>query len=134
MNIQSHKRILGILHIVYGSLTALLFVFIGVIISSFLPFIIEAIVEDEGPETAMIFEMVASVIRMVVTFIFILSAVPSLIGGIGLVQGKNWGLTLCFIAGCISIFSFPFGTALGVYSLYVFIEDNKQRKNDQNQR
>ncbi|MEM6815001.1 MAG: hypothetical protein AAF600_11565 [Bacteroidota bacterium] len=134
MNIQSHKRILGILHIVYGSLTALLFVFIGVIISSFLPFIIEAIVEDEGPETAMIFEMVASVIRTVVTFIFILSAVPSLIGGIGLVQGKNWGLTLCFIAGCISIFSFPFGTALGVYSLYVFIEDNKQRKNDQNQR
>ncbi|MEM0940833.1 MAG: hypothetical protein AAGI25_13720 [Bacteroidota bacterium] len=134
MNIQSHKRILGILHIVYGSLTALLFVFIGVIISSFLPFIIEAIVEDEGPETAMIFEMVASVIRTVVTFIFILSAVPSLIGGIGLVQGKNWGLTLCFIAGCISIFSFPFGTALGVYSLYVFIEDNKQRKNDQNQK
>ncbi|MEM8940142.1 MAG: hypothetical protein AAGC64_12420 [Bacteroidota bacterium] len=133
MNIQSHKRILGILHIVYGSLTALLFVFIGVIISSFLPFIIEAIVEDEGPETAMIFEMVASIIRTVVTFIFILSAVPSLIGGIGLVQGKNWGLTLCFIAGCISIFSFPFGTALGVYSLYVFIEDNKQRKNDQNQ-
>ncbi|MEM6738376.1 MAG: hypothetical protein AAF620_20145, partial [Bacteroidota bacterium] len=122
MNIQSHKRILGILHIVYGSLTALLFVFIGVIISSFLPFIIEAIVEDEGPETAMIFEMVASIIRTVVTFIFILSAVPSLIGGIGLVQGKNWGLTLCFIAGCISIFSFPFGTALGVYSLYVFIE------------
>ncbi len=133
MDIQSHKRTLGIVHIVYGALTALIFVFIGVIISTFLPLIMEAIVEEEGPEGAMIFEMVAGIIKTVFTFIFLLSALPSIIGGIGLLQGKNWGLMVALIAGCISIFSFPFGTALGVYSLYVFIENNKQRKNDENQ-
>lgn len=133
MDLKSHKKTLGIIHIVYGAFNALIFVFIGVIISTFLPFVLEAIVEEEGPEGAMIFEMVANIIRVVITFIFILSAIPSLIGGIGLVQGKSWGLIVSLIAGCVSIFSFPFGTALGVYSLYVFIEDNKQKKHDQNQ-
>ncbi len=132
MDIQSHKRTLGIVHIVYGAITSLIFIFIGVIISAFLPFIMEAIIEEEGPDGAMIFEMVAGIIKTVFTFIFLLSALPSIIGGIGVIQGKDWGLTVTLIAGCISIFSFPFGTALGVYSLYVFIENNKQRKNDEN--
>lgn len=132
MDIQSHKRTLGIVHIVYGAITSLIFIFIGVIISAFLPFIMEAIIEEEGPDGAMIFEMVAGIIKTVFTFIFLLSALPSIIGGIGVIQGKDWGLTVTLIAGCISIFSFPFGTALGVYSLYVFIENNKQRRNDEN--
>ena len=133
MDLSTHKRTLGILHIVYGTFNALVFIFVGVIISTFLPFIGEAIIEEEGPEAAMVVEMIANIIRIVVTFIFILSAIPSIIGGIGLIQKKGWGLTVALIAGCVSIFSIPFGTALGVYSLYVFIEDNKPKKNDQNQ-
>lgn len=132
MDLSSNKRTLGIVHIVYGTFNALIFIFIGVIITTFLPFIMEAIIEEEGPDAAVVFEMVANIIRVVFTFIFILSAIPSIIGSIGLLQGKSWGLTVALIAGCISIFSFPFGTALGVYSLYVYIENNKQ-KNDQNQ-
>lgn len=133
MDLSGHKRTLGILHIVYGAFNALIFIFIGVIISAFLPFISDAIIEEEGPDAALVLDMVTNVIRIVFTFIFILSALPSIIGGIGLVQKKSWGLTVALIAGCVSLFSFPFGTALGVYSLYVFIENNKQKKNDQNQ-
>lgn len=134
MEIQSHKRTLGILHIIYGAISTLLLVFIGVLINTFLPFLIELIQEEEGSKEAMIFEMIAGVTRTVITFVFLLSAIPSIIGGIGLLQKKSWGLIVALIAGCISIFSFPFGTALGAYSLYTFIEDNKQKKHDQNKR
>ena len=132
MDLASNKRTLGIVHIVYGTFNALIFIFIGLIISSFLPFIMDAILEQEGPDAAIIVDMVANIIRVVFTFIFILSAIPSIIGGIGVLQGKSWGLTVALIAGCVSIFSFPFGTALGVYSIYVYIQNNKQKINDQN--
>lgn len=132
MDLASNKRTLGIVHIVYGTFNALIFIFIGVIISTFLPFIMDVVVEEEGPEAAVIFEMVANIIRVVFTFIFILSALPSIIGGIGVLQGKSWGLTVALIAGCVSIFSFPFGTALGIYSIYVYIQNNKQKNDDQN--
>ena len=132
MEVNSHKRTLGIIHIIYGSLVGLSFVFIGVIISAFAPFITEAIQEENGAEGALAFELVASIIRVIFTFIFIFSALPSIIGGIGLLQHKSWGLLITLIAGCISIFSFPFGTALGVYTIYVFVQDSKARKSDEN--
>lgn len=131
MDLHAHKRTLGIVHIIYGSILAIAYLFIGIILSSFAPFIIEMIQEEEGLEGAALFEMVAGIVKVVFGFIFLFSALPSVIGGIGLLQKKNWGLIITLIAGCISIFSFPFGTAVGVYTLYVYIEDNKNKKSDQ---
>lgn len=130
MDVTAHKRTLGIIHIVYGSLIGLIFLFAGVIIATFAPFITETILEEEGREGAAVFGVFANIIRLVITLAFIFSALPSIIGGIGLLKKKSWGMIVTLIAGCISIFSFPAGTALGVYTLYVFIENNKQQ-NDQ---
>lgn len=130
MDVTAHKRTLGIIHIVYGSLIGLIFLFAGVIIATFAPFITETILEEEGREGAAVFGVFANIIRLVITLAFIFSALPSIIGGIGLLKQKSWGMIVTLIAGCISIFSFPAGTALGVYTLYVFIENNKQQ-NDQ---
>ncbi|WP_420575460.1 hypothetical protein [Ekhidna sp.] len=132
MDIQSHKRTLGIIHIVYGSLIAITFIFIGSLVSIFYPFISEEIAKDAGQDADEILFMVSSIIRVIFVLLLIFSALPSIIGGIGLLQKKSWGVVIALIAGCVSIFSFPFGTAVGVYSIYVFIENNKQ-KNDQDQ-
>lgn len=132
MDIQAHKRTLGIVHIIYGSMIAVIFLFIGAIITTFAPFLAEAIMEEEGREAAVILELAAGIIKVVIILAFIFTALPSIIGGIGILQKKSWGLVIALISGCISIFSFPFGTALGVYTFYVFIENNKQR-NDENQ-
>ena len=133
MNINSHKHTLGIIHIIYGSLIGLSFVFIGVIVNSLTPFITEVIQEENGTGGAMVFEVVSRIIRVVFTLIFIFSGLPSIIGGIGLLQKKAWGMLITIIAGCVSIFSFPFGTALGIYTIFVFTQDNKAKKHDQNQ-
>ncbi len=132
MDIQSHKRTLGIIHLVYGSLIAVAFIFIGSFITMLFPFIAEEIANDVGNDAEDILLFVESIIRTVFILLLIFSALPSIIAGIGLLQKRNWGIVVALIAGCVSIFSFPFGTAVGVYSIYVFVENNK-RKNDQNQ-
>ncbi len=132
MDIQSHKRTLGIIHIVYGSLLAITFMFIGSLVSILFPFIAEEISNEVGKDADEALFLVSSIIRVVFVLLLLFSALPSFIAGIGLLQKKSWGVILALVAGCISIFSFPFGTAVGVYSIYVFIENNKH-KNDQGQ-
>ncbi|WP_370087933.1 hypothetical protein [Ekhidna sp.] len=131
MDIQAHKRTLGIIHIVYGSLIAIAFIFIGSLVSILFPFISEEIAKDVGNDADEVLFIVGSIIRTVFILLLIFSALPSIIGGIGLLQKKSWGVVMALIAGCVSIFSFPFGTAVGVYSIYVYMENNKH-KNDQN--
>ncbi|WP_425391029.1 hypothetical protein [Ekhidna sp.] len=132
MDIQSHKKTLGIIHIVYGSLITITFIFIGSFVSVLFPFIADEIARDVGNDADEILFMVSSIIRTIFILLLIFSALPSIIAGIGLLQKKSWGVVIALIAGCVSIFSFPFGTAVGVYSIYVFVENNKQ-KNDQDQ-
>ena len=131
MDIQSHKHTLGILHVVYGSLIVVSFIFIGSIISAVFPIISKSIAEEAGSDADEILFLVSSLIRTIFILLLIFSALPSIIAGIGLINQKSWGVIIGLIAGCISIFSFPFGTAVGVYSIYVYIENNKIR-NDQN--
>jgi len=46
-----------------------------------------------------------------------------LIGGIGLLKKKPWARILVLIVGCVRLFVFPIGTALGVYSIWVLTKD-----------
>lgn len=51
----------------------------------------------------------------------LIKAVASLIAGIGLLERQNWARPLVLILAFIALFSIPFGTALGVYTLWVFM-------------
>ena len=128
MDIQAHKKTLGVIHIVYGLLLAITFLFIGSFVTMLFPFIAEEIADEVGNDADKVLILVESIVRTVFILLLIFSALPSIIGGIGLLQQKNWGVTIALIAGCISIFSFPFGTAVGVYSIYVFVENNKANR------
>ena len=46
-------------------------------------------------------------------------AIAGLISGIGLMTRSPWARTLAIVLGCISLIHFPFGTALGIYTLWV---------------
>jgi zinc-ribbon domain len=41
--------------------------------------------------------------------------------GWGLLQRQPWARMLAIVLGCISLFDMPFGTALGIYSLWVLL-------------
>ena len=53
--------------------------------------------------------------------VFLGSAVLGFITGWGLLQRQSWGRMLAIVFGCVSLVDIPFGTALGIYTLWVLL-------------
>jgi zinc-ribbon domain len=47
------------------------------------------------------------------------TAAIGLAAGWGLLERRPWARILAIVIGCLSLLSFPFGTALGIYTLWV---------------
>ncbi len=129
MDTNIHPRILSIIHIVTGVLTVVVFLIGSIFIRTFLPFIEEEIYKEEGAGAMWVFELIYTSITAIIIIIVLLVPLPSIIGGIAVLNGQKWGYALLMISGCLQLFSFPLGTALGVYTIWVFVEVGKQ-KND----
>jgi hypothetical protein len=53
-------------------------------------------------------------------FLIIIS-LPGMFAGIGLLKMRPWGRIVAIVVGALNILSFPLGTALGVYTLWVLL-------------
>lgn len=118
---ESHKRVVGILYIVTGVLQFIIMLLVSVLISSLIPFI-----ADNAKENARwVFDWLVPFINIIAAIVIIFFSIPSVVGGAALLQGKSWALTLLLILGCFKLFSFPIGTAIGIYTIWVYAEDKK---------
>ena len=118
---EVHKRILAILYIISGSLQIVGMLFVTAFLSVLIPFIME----EAGPDAEWVFVWLVPFIRIIAVVIILFFAIPSIIGGVGLLNGKPWALTLLLVLGCFKLFSFPVGTAIGIYTIYVYSQNNK---------
>ncbi|MGE0590469.1 MAG: hypothetical protein AB7O48_17955 [Cyclobacteriaceae bacterium] len=125
---ESHKRVLGILYIVSGAML-MLFMFL---LSMFVTSILSIISYELNPHEAAILDLVSSIIQFLPAILIIFFSIPSIIAGAGLLYQQKWALILALILGCFKLFSFPIGTALGIYTIWVYSEDTK-RSNSSNQ-
>jgi hypothetical protein len=120
---DSHKRILGIIFTVTSIMSMLVAFFLNIFFSVLWTFIMsQAGAEEQFPLQfiAMLFEYLP--------WIIIVFSIPSLIAGIGLLNKASWAMTLALILGCLKLISFPIGTAIGVYTIWVYSEDQKNAK------
>jgi len=117
-----HKRILAILYIISASVQILAMIILSSIITLIIPFIME----EAGPEAQWVFVWIVPFIRFIAIGIIVLFSIPSIIGGIGLLNNKPWALTLLLVLGCFKLFSFPIGTAIGIYTIWVYAENHKK--------
>jgi hypothetical protein len=117
----NHKRILGILYIVVGSLQLVTLMGLSFFITALFPFI----ADEAGPEGSVILNLLGAILPFLVWTLILIFAIPSIIGGIAILNEKSWALTLLLVIGCFKLFSFPFGTALGIYTIWVYAESNK---------
>ncbi len=111
---QGHVTVLGVLYIVVNIFTlfvALLILVVGAGLG--------VAIAAEDPEAATLVSLVASAIA---SCALILGA-PGIIGGIGLLKYKNWARILVITLGALNLLSFPLGTILGVYTLWVLLKD-----------
>ena len=117
---ESHKRILGIVYIVTGILLLFGMMMLSFFFSLIIPWLTESASEGEW-----VFTWLVPFIRAIALFVCICIALPSLIAGWGLLNGRSWAMILALIVGCLRLFSFPIGTAIGIYTIWVYVEDNR---------
>ena len=116
---ENHKKTLGILFIVSAVFQIIAMLVVGLFVT-----FVAGIISSEEPDAhipAMIISLLSWLPAVVVLFV----SVPSLIAGIALVSRQPWAPLMAMIVGCLKLFSFPFGTALGIYAIWVYFEDKK---------
>ena len=61
-------------------------------------------------------------------FFFLLAiSLPGVIAGIGLLQFRSWARILTIVLSVLDLIHVPFGTALGVYGLWVLLSQGSER-------
>jgi len=115
---QEHGRLLGILHLVQGGLGVLVLLFFV----PFLLFFVLAAGREDG-EAAGLF---LGLFGLIFSVIFLLLAVPPVVAGYGLLKGKSWARTWGIISAVVASMSFPFGTALCVYTLWFLFGEGRE--------
>ncbi|UCE65954.1 MAG: hypothetical protein JSU85_14040 [Candidatus Zixiibacteriota bacterium] len=109
---KKHIELLGILHIVYhsmgliGAMVVLLVIGGGGIISR--------------NEVAIAVTLAAA---LVISCIILIFSIPGIIGGIGLLRMRPWARILTLVMGFLALLEIPFGTALGIYTIWALMND-----------
>ena len=111
---ETHTKILGILNIVSGVLglcgaLVLVLVFGGV----------AALVGAEGDPDAALVVPILGLTGFALVLIVVTLSLPSIIIGYGLYRLRSWSRIAGIVLSIVSLISFPFGTILGVYGLWV---------------
>ena len=109
-----HVKILGILYIVIGGLG----VAAALIVFGIFGGIAGVVKAGQHAEAVPLFVLLGGLAMIVVLAI----SAPSLIAGVGLLYFKPWARVLTIILSVIHLFSVPFGTALGIYGLWVLLQ------------
>jgi hypothetical protein len=109
---ELHVTILGWLHLI-GSL-------ISLAIAIFLYVLLTGIGVASGDSTAM---MVLSVVGTSLGILLTILGIPGLAAGYGLLARRSWGRILAVVVGFFNLVNFPLGTAIGLYTLWVLLQD-----------
>jgi hypothetical protein len=119
---ETHVKVLGILNIVSGVLGLLAALFLMVIFGG-----VTGLVGAQGdPDAAFVVPLIGATGIFVVLVVVALS-LPAVIIGWGLYKLRPWSRIAGIVISVFSLFAFPFGTALGVYGLWVLFSPEGQR-------
>jgi hypothetical protein len=118
----THVKVLGALHIIFGALGVLVGLGILLMFGG-----ISAVVgmSDQSGDAAVAIPILGGIGAFLFVLVLIL-ALPGIIAGIGLLQFRSWARTLAIILSAISLLNFPFGTALGIYGLWVLLQTSTE--------
>jgi len=119
--LDGHKKVLGILYVISSLLTIIGMLMLNALLSLIFSFALD----EMNPEDQRIMEFVMAIVRYVPGFVIFVFSLPTLIAGIGLLSRQSWATILALIIGCLKLFSFPIGTAIGIYAIWIYSEDQK---------
>lgn len=109
---QQHVRVLGWLYIIYS------------LVLDLIGFIVLVIMGGagalSGDREAM---FITSAVGIAIAAFIVILSIPGIIAGIGLLKYRSWARIVALILGALHLLSFPLGTALGVYTFWVLLNE-----------
>jgi hypothetical protein len=124
---REHVKILGILNIVMGGLTALAGFVILLATNSIAKLIVMGLQDSGDADGARMAAPVVGLIGLLVGVFLVALALPAILGGLGLLNYKSWSRILMIVISGLSLLHFPLGTALGVYGLWVLLNEETRQ-------
>ena len=113
---ERHITILGILYIGYNTVSLIM----GIVAAVALLGISAAgnVFTDDFPPAPL---FLLNTVGITLLIVFTVISLPGIIAGIGLIKFKQWGRILGLIVAVVNLFSFPVGTAISIYALWVLL-------------
>ena len=66
-------------------------------------------------------------IGAIIFFVLMVLSLPGVIAGVGLLQFRPWARILTIVLSVLDLIHVPFGTALGVYGLWVLLSQGSEQ-------
>ncbi|MBZ5577819.1 MAG: hypothetical protein LAP40_14755 [Acidobacteriia bacterium] len=111
---ETHIKVVAILNVILGSMGALAAVIVLLIFGGLAGVV--GLSHDSDAATAV---PILGGIGGVVFLVLLVLSLPVLIGGIGLLCRTPWSRVYMIVLGAVELINVPFGTALGIYSIWV---------------
>lgn len=114
---QQQVKILGILNIIYGSVTVLAGLVVMLVLGGMAGFL-----GASGDQDTATGASVLAILGTVIPLFLVVIGAPSVIAGIGLLKYQSWARILTIVVSGFHLLNFPIGTALGAYGLWVMLK------------
>jgi hypothetical protein len=112
---KNHIQVVAVLHMVFGALSLLAALILFAVLA-----LAGGIVMSQGQHDA---AGILGIVGIALCGLLTLLALPGIIGGWALYTGQSWGRPLVLVLGILDLLSFPFGTALGIYTLWALTRE-----------
>jgi len=124
---QKHQTILASIFLVFG-----LFHVIGILVLLAIFGFGSAVLFTVGAEDPSIPEAVKFIpagFGLFISIIVALTGIPNLIASYGLFKSRPWAMIVALIVGIFNLLHFPFGTAAGIYAIWVYANNRDVARN-----
>ena len=123
--VQEHVRLLGILWLAFSAFNTIGAVILYVLANTLFAHLHELGAPPEAPTSFL------RPLLSVVAILLLAKAAVGFIAGWGLLQHDRWARVITLVVAFISMFvNIPFGTALGIYTMWVLLPTESEREYD----
>jgi hypothetical protein len=126
---EKHVTLVGILNIVYRSL-AIIGALVLFCLAYGFGYLMKFISHFDHNEMQEVPPEIFGIIQIVLTgvgILILIFSITGIIGAIGVLRRKEWGRITLLVLSFFSLLSIPLGTMLGVYGIWVLLNDETIR-------
>lgn len=112
VSMDKHITFVAVLNIGFGALGIL------IAIASFIAIVGGGLISGDREAIE-----ITSIVGTVIAGFFLVTSIPEIIGGIGLLNRRPWARIVILIVAVLDLFCIPIGTIIGVYEIWVLMQE-----------